>query len=799
MSDENPNCPRCGRARKFSAPGSITQWISACQCDLLLSGEFKEIVQLCANCGKRIGQGAPGSFTQWVFFHDSCKCENPSPLQKEVRSTRESVEQTLRNDGAEVGTAPSRSLQSLGFPLDRYTPMFELGAGGNGLVYLCWDEKLNKAVAVKVLIHCSTDSIVLFHQEAKFTARVKHPNIVNIIDFGVGQSKTPYMVLEYVKGRSLSSVIERDGSLELDIALELFIQMAEALDTGHQASVFHRDVKCSNVIVSNAEDGFLTAHIIDFGIAAVIQEDQRSTSIQGMTIIGTPKYMPPDQIKGRTFDARSEIYSFGCLMFECLSGRPPYSGEDALELMQKHVSDPIPRLDDITDEVVPSSVASIVEKCMRKEPEERYPDMLSLRNDLVRVRSDLFDQPIPSTEMDKTFLATISSAMGSVSSKDFKSGPSWKTIAVWALGLMVLAGSAWLVLHFSLAKVDQERQKAALSTTAKVADVSTPVHLLPLDRDNTDVPLDKLFRLRHENGELYAKTTLKTISDADLERLIQVHPDLYSLHVPEGSVTKRGIELLRTIPINHLAFTDSDFGEDAVEAMGSLPFLTRLNLKGCSGVTDRSVDSFRELKLRELYLSKTAISDEGLASVAQIGTLRHVYLYRTPNVTASGIRLLGRLPHLEELGVDVNDKAPDYFSALADLDVPVLDLSGERPDGSGASSIPPECLKRLKNRKSMVLTLLRVDNDSLEQLALFPGLSRLTLFFDEFTDANMPALAKLKLKELVITNATISDTGLLHLATMNSLKNLQISRTPRVTAAGLDTLRKKLPGLQIRQ
>lgn len=288
----------------------------------------------------------------------------------------------IAKDRSEISSLELPELVESSFPLQRYKPLKAIGYGGAAYVYLCFDEHLKKDVAVKVLRGTTPDQFRGLQEEARVTARLNHPNVVSILDFGLTSGEAPYMVLEYVDGLALDRIIEQDGPLAQHIAADIFIQVAAGLEKGHDLKIFHRDIKSSNILISKGADGGLKANIIDFGIAFASSQNE-SQELQGRTIVGTPKYMSPDQLLGKTFDARSEIYSLGCVMYETLSGRLPFYAEDTMALLAKHASEPVPEFP--SELGIHPGLEKVVMKCLEKAPERRYQSIKHLRADLVRL------------------------------------------------------------------------------------------------------------------------------------------------------------------------------------------------------------------------------------------------------------------------------------------------------------------------------------------------------------------------------------------------------------------------------
>lgn len=367
------NCKLCGQP-KAPKGGSFTQWVFACRCDDAVD---QDLPNTCAACGKLIEQGKTGSFTQWVLQSNQCVCEDPIPVLADG-----TVGKTERKSTVSELTKHS-------FPIERYKPLDWLGGGGAGAVYLSFDKHLRKQVAVKVLNSVTEGQLAEFQSEARVTARFKHPNVVSIIDFGLTEARAPYMVLEHVDGQPLSTLIEQPDSLTTAETLDLFIQIASALAKAHESGIYHRDVKSSNVLVSTQEHGIRKAQIIDFGIAVTQNASSELSDVSGKQLIGTPKYMSPDQYLGGEFDARSEVYSLGCLMYEVLTGRVPFVAESAIAILEQHANAPVPTFIKVGADLAGTQVENVVRKCLEKQARDRFQTMEELRGALVSAVSEL--------------------------------------------------------------------------------------------------------------------------------------------------------------------------------------------------------------------------------------------------------------------------------------------------------------------------------------------------------------------------------------------------------------------------
>jgi serine/threonine protein kinase len=271
----------------------------------------------------------------------------------------------------------------------------KLGAGGMSVVYRAHNEMLKKDVAIKVLHpHLVTNRMSLerFRQEAQAASQIDHENVVRIIDFGIAAGSRPYIVMDYLEGHSLSEWIKKEGQLELDRAIEIFVQLADALSYAHQKGIIHRDLKPSNVIlVPRRKAGGEVAKIVDFGIAKLQPHEGADAAALTQTgdVFGSPLYMSPEQCKGEKLDNRSDIYSLGCLMYETLTGVTPINGANMLEILYRHMNEMPRSMKKVAPSLkIPQQIEAIVFKALAKEPANRYNSMEELRQDLEEFRGD---------------------------------------------------------------------------------------------------------------------------------------------------------------------------------------------------------------------------------------------------------------------------------------------------------------------------------------------------------------------------------------------------------------------------
>jgi eukaryotic-like serine/threonine-protein kinase len=274
---------------------------------------------------------------------------------------------------------------------EQYELLARVSEGGMGAIFKARNRHTDALYAIKILHPECSDNEEMhkrFILEAKVASALKHPNICQFHDFGITASGTSYLVMEWINGLNLQRKVMRDGPLSVEEALVIFRQIAAALEYAHSNKLVHRDLKPDNIMLSRGgPDRQTIVHIVDFGIAKQTPDEQSISRAKGLTqtgmIVGTPLYMSPEQARAMDVDQRSDVYSFGCLMYFALSGEPPFYGDSILDTMYAHVSKEVSPFDPKLK--IPDALAMIVYKAMEKEPADRYQDMRTLGGDLRKV------------------------------------------------------------------------------------------------------------------------------------------------------------------------------------------------------------------------------------------------------------------------------------------------------------------------------------------------------------------------------------------------------------------------------
>ncbi|WP_138757177.1 Stk1 family PASTA domain-containing Ser/Thr kinase [Modestobacter altitudinis] len=267
---------------------------------------------------------------------------------------------------------------------ERYEIGGVLGRGGMAEVHRGRDLRLGREVAVKVLrqdLARDPSSQVRFRREAQAAASLNHPAIVAVYDTGEDRGPagaTPYIVMEYVEGETLRDVLRREGPLLPDRAMSLTADICAALDFSHRNGIVHRDVKPANVMITPQG----TVKVMDFGIARAVS-DSAATMTSTAAVIGTAQYLSPEQARGEGVDARSDVYSAGCLLYELVTGGPPFTGDSPVAVAYQHVRED-PRTPSSINPAIPPDLDAILLKAMSKNPANRYQSAADMRADLLR-------------------------------------------------------------------------------------------------------------------------------------------------------------------------------------------------------------------------------------------------------------------------------------------------------------------------------------------------------------------------------------------------------------------------------
>jgi len=755
-------------------------------------------LDICASCGKRKNVGRTGSFTQFIFRSDLCTCDRKdfsksgdhfSPIHPSLYHAYQEIEEEIEPD-------PNLSVDDNSFPTERYSPLKKIGMGAEGSVYVCRDEHLRKLVAVKVLRLLSADQLVAFQHEAKILSRLEHPNIARILDFGATAGGTPYMVLEYSSGISLRSDIDANGALEIEDAVDIFLQLCDALIYCHEHGVLHRDLKPENILYSRKPEGRVVK-LIDFGIALVVDQE-KTTTLDGRVIAGTPAYMAPDQVHGHKYDARSEIYSLGCVMFEALTKRPPFFGEVALGILASHAKEKPPLLEEAANRLFPHSIQDFVSVCLEKRPQDRFQSMQEVKEDLLK-----------SKELDTQFVITQEQPA-------FVPPPPPKRSLspfIFVLCIVVFCGAGILIIGldeqeikllektdgratggtmdlsiypghhvdvFSIRKVyspDSGYERKIINANGIIRDSDLAKLAARTDLEQGDLRLANFDDMTNRQDLISSKgyrsiskmplacleMPYSSLRDKDMEGISKM-PLLLSLEISGTTVGDAGLKFLENNDsIVELRIARTDVTDEGAKYLATMKRLRRLIMHG-NKIGDRSLQYLCNApQLDTLNVSETHVTDAGLAYLSKVHRLRSLMLAST-SVTEKGIKSLSANRNMQCLNVDSNKAINDASIALIAKQFPRIDdlnISDTSITGKGLKDVG-----KLTNLRTLNICALGLKDADMEPVFKLKELRMLSLMLNDISDVTLEKLCELpRLREVEIHNC--------HLVTTKGLEKLR--------------------------
>lgn len=372
---------------------------------------------LCPTCGKPPVKSRAGSVMSYFFQHNYCQCGvAPSPKASSNAIKARPGARTLTADRfarrkqltESQYSASASSLSQTIFPAgtiigNTFEIVSQIGLGGMGVVYLAEHIGLHRRFALKILSaeFVNDQNWLRFQAEAKILAGLNHRTFVKVFDLGIHEQSVPFYSMDYLQGRTLEEQLAQDGPMAIGLALDTFIEVLDGLAYAHRHGIIHRDLKPGNIMLCTI-DGVKAVRVLDFGISKLIGANaevvQRLTSIG--EIFGSPSYMSPEQCRGDLVDARSDIYSIGCTLFEVLSGFVPYEGTTALETVVMHQEQEPPLLSEVVAAgTFPPSIDLVLVKCLAKLPQDRYQSAMELAADLTSIKNGkellAYSRPLP--------------------------------------------------------------------------------------------------------------------------------------------------------------------------------------------------------------------------------------------------------------------------------------------------------------------------------------------------------------------------------------------------------------------
>lgn len=413
----------------------------------------------CTKCGLPISR--PGTVTAWIFKASYCACQG---------TVQDSLAFEFRDDSAREPDLPL-----LG---NRYKVLSPVGRGGVANVYKVQDSVSMNILAAKVMLSelaLNDLAVKRFQKETDVLADLSHKNLVKIHGYAMDRNGVPYLIMDYVDGSNLEELVKTDGPIDIESAVNLFVQICAGLIYVHDHGIIHRDLKPSNVIVSR-KPGSRADHVtvIDFGFAKNVDGSHDSRLTSTGEAFGSPCYMSPEHCLGKELDVRSDIYSFGCLMYQALCGKPPVEGENALATVAKQVQGDVVSLRKVNPNV-PKNLNTVIMQCLQKEPSMRYQTVDEIEQDLIRVQSG---KNVITPNRGRTTSASDTQSW-SVSSPQIRLN---RWVAFAAIIVLVLGSGmigAWIASNSASQNINAQINQHEIKTQAASAPQPDPVVSIP--------------------------------------------------------------------------------------------------------------------------------------------------------------------------------------------------------------------------------------------------------------------------------------------------------------------------------
>jgi len=501
----------------------------------------------------------------------------------------------------------------------RYEIEEKLGQGGMGIVFRCYDRSLELPVAIKVLFPNTPDQVIKrFHTEARALAQLRHPNILTVQHFGQASDGRLYLVMDFIKGESLSTLIENRGPQTFFDILPTFEKICRGLRFAHMNNVLHRDIKPSNVMIGEDPSADDSVKLVDFGLAK--QTDRNFDLTKTGSAMGSPPYMSPEAVNGKESDQRSDIYSLGCTLFEMVAGRPPFQGENQFHTMMAQVNMMPPSLSETSGKIIDAEVEDFVHKCLMKNPDDRFQSMDELLAELARIKRLLMERREASLRdaednryASGTFIADKTSSADSLFKRKVK------TISIVAGIVLVGLAAVALLPH---EKKDAKKQDKSL---------------VELDRaenqfEKEQQKIDKAGQARKSGASLIPDETSPDqmcwlygeMTDEEFEKALEPYAHMKAFRLQNLSISLDASNRLYHMPIENLALVDMNLSAKGIEDLSKLRRLKRLRISYCGDLPVGSIEKFKDANLEAFDFEPGKTYDRFGPAVVQLQKLRSI-------------------------------------------------------------------------------------------------------------------------------------------------------------------------------
>ncbi len=654
-----------------------------------------------------------------------------------------------------------------------------IGSGGMGVIYKARNPVLKRLVAIKML-HSHLMSPVItrrFQQEAEAVSGLSHRCIISVHDYGVSEHGQPYMVMDFVDGKPLSDIL-RKSPLTVQAAINIGIQLAHALQHAHDKGVLHRDLKPSNIMVTDYDCDFPEVKIVDFGIAKILESDTTKVTQTG-ELLGTPQYMSPEQCQGGELDARSDIYSLGCVLFEAITGKPPFSGASMVSVIVDQISKQARTLAEVRPDMrFPPQLEDLMARALAKDPADRYQSMSAMLEDLNKVQAlvgsleklDATGARQMKWNKEQRQLVLISLAAG------------FSLLGVGASSIMLTNMIGKAMVGRSSEK-DQE-QVAKLDKLIALERTKTVRYLDPTRMD------DKFFSeyFSRDLGITALDMSNSQITDKSMV-LLPTQKSLHFLALDDTPITDKGISNLRTLHnLLELHVDRTGLTDRGMKYLAEIKSLKNLSVRG-NAISDQGIKSISGLELRALLFSGASVTDESLKVVSSLKQMQNLTFAACKRITGDGLKYLEDLPNLQFIDASHCSLTPSGMLALGRLrHLIVLEFGFANITTGGVKAI-----SQMPSLEYLNLNGSKVDPAWLPLLGKLPRLASLSLNECEIDAKTLALIPKYlpNLTQLQFRFTKLDDKMIEPLTQMKQLKFLDMQRSG-VTRFAAESLKERL-------
>jgi serine/threonine protein kinase/tetratricopeptide (TPR) repeat protein len=569
------------------------------------------------------------------------------------------------------------------FVFGKFEILAQLGAGNMGQVYKVRDTNLDKELALKVLHAHARDEkdLVRFQNEAKTSSRLAHRCIATVYDFGLSEDGSPYLAIEFIEGMTLEALLSR-GRLALLEFLSIFSDVAEALDCAHRNGIVHRDIKPGNIMLVRQADGLYLTKVVDFGIAKKV--DATDSGAQQQTtgsLMGTPRYMSPEQCRGGSATSRSDLYSLGCVMYEALAGEPPFVAANLMELLLMHQNAAPRPLQDLVGEEIPASIFELIDALLSKSPDDRLESASEVQRILETEIGEIEKAATEDSLKQRKANDDEKSSEGNYPRLFLRRDHNDKRLIV---GMIAVALLAVAILTYFVAFRYPAEQVSESKISYEQSGAFEPMSSRVLGDNGAEIVAKKADEEARKGRLAISADDIKSTDFEEWTGVRRTSDDLGSRRKPtdadaadhEISVTRIKSEMDKNASqfylVMHEGLQDAD-----MELFENYQPVQEIVASGLP-LTDRGVQHFHELKnlkilnlqetnvtklsgltgldsIREINLEHSNVTDEALETVSKLKNLRTLKIRETA-ITTAGLKKLVDMPFLTAVQISVPTK-----------------------------------------------------------------------------------------------------------------------------------------------